>query len=122
MKRVLLSVSLLLVLSPWARAASLCTGTPADYVIVTPASWISSFDAYVATKTAQGVATRVFSLEDIIANYAGADTQEKIRAFSAHNKSFLAINQKIITLIFGRSGGAEKIRPAPGFGQAFRSK
>lgn len=104
MKRLLLSAGLLLALSPWARAASLCTGPVADYVIVTPASWIASFDAYVATKTAQGIPTRVFCLEDIIANYAGADTQEKIRAFHIDAYNTWGISYVLL-------GGAETVVP-----------
>ncbi len=104
LKGVLATASLLLALSPWARAASLCAGPAADYVIVTPASWVTSFDAYVATKTSQGIPTRVFSLEDIIANYAGADTQEKIRAFHIDAYNTWGISYVLL-------GGAETVVP-----------
>jgi peptidase C25-like protein/type IX secretion system substrate protein len=63
------------------EAASLCVGTPAEYVIITSDARLTAFDNYVTAKNGQSIPTRVFSTDDIEANYTGVDTQEKIRNF-----------------------------------------
>lgn len=64
-----------------AKAGSLVIGTPADYVIITKSDWVPALGYYVGVKTNKGYHPRVFSVEDIYANYPGADDKEKIRNF-----------------------------------------
>lgn len=61
--------------------AGLCTGTAAQYVIITKADWVSAFDGYVISKNNNGLTTRVFTTEAIATAYAGATLQDKVRAF-----------------------------------------
>jgi len=51
------------------RASSLCIGEQADYIIITPSAWITSFDQYIIAKNSQSIKTRLFTVEDILANF-----------------------------------------------------
>jgi hypothetical protein len=64
-----------------AKANSLATGDTADYVIITPGAWVTALNYYVTRKQAQGFKPRVFSLENIYAEYAGPEKWRKIKAF-----------------------------------------
>lgn len=64
-----------------ARLGSLATGASADYLVISPAAWTSDVSIYTAAKTAQGITTKVFSVESIYANYSGADNPERILNF-----------------------------------------
>jgi hypothetical protein len=78
---ITLIISLLLSTPPNVIAASLVTGDPADYVIITPNAWVSALNYYVSKKTEQGYSPRVFGVDDIYANYPGATQSEKILNF-----------------------------------------
>jgi hypothetical protein len=63
-------------------AAPSLEGSPVDYVIVTPDSFVSAFQPFADWKTAKGVPTVIRSTEWIQANYRnGVDLQETIRFF-----------------------------------------
>jgi hypothetical protein len=48
--------------------------------------------------------------------------QKKVGPFAAHDEPFLAVEDKMVPFVNSRGGGAEKIRPAPGLGEAFGGK
>ena len=48
--------------------------------------------------------------------------EEVVRAFSAHDKTLLPVQEKMIPLVFGHGCGTEKVGPAPGFRQALGGK
>jgi hypothetical protein len=58
-----------------------------EYVVITPAFLASSFAPLVEWKTRKGVPAAVVTTEWIASNYAGADAQERIRAFIAEARA-----------------------------------
>ncbi len=48
--------------------------------------------------------------------------QEKVRAFSPHDETFLPVDDKMIPFVLCSGGGAEKVGTASWFGKAFRCK
>lgn len=78
---ILFAICLLLGITKDAKAASLVTGEPADYVIIIPDAWKLAVNYYVTKKTEQGYKPRVFSVENIYANYSGTEQREKIFNF-----------------------------------------
>lgn len=82
-KLILISVVLCLMFSvtTQVKAASLITGEPADYIIITMNAWKPALNYYVSQKSTQGYMPRVFSVEDIYVNYSGTEQCEKIKNF-----------------------------------------
>ena len=66
---------------PRAAARGLVSGGWTDYLILAPAAWTNALDDYVATKSAHGWSPRVFSVEDVYANYAGDGGRTNILNF-----------------------------------------
>lgn len=52
-----------------------------DYVIITGNSFVTNFEPLALKRTKKGLKTEIKSVDWIIANYPGRDTQEKIRKF-----------------------------------------
>lgn len=61
-----------------AWGASLVTGAPAQYIIISPSAWTTSLTYYASVKTAAGITTRVEDVESILLNYAGTDSTERV--------------------------------------------
>lgn len=78
---VLLSATLTRAAGPGPRLDSLITGPSADYIIISPAAWTSALNGYVTAKTGAGFSPRVFSTENVLAEYAGTNEAERIRDF-----------------------------------------
>lgn len=63
------------------QAAKGMNTTTIDYVIITNNSLLNSFKELARWKTMKGVRTEVFSKENIINQYSGSTTQQKIKSF-----------------------------------------
>src|SRR6185436_7959254 len=66
---------------PWGGVPGL---TRADYVVITPSSWRSTAEQLASLRRSQGLASAVFSLEDVADSFGnGVATPQAIRAFLA---------------------------------------
>ncbi|RLC96135.1 MAG: hypothetical protein DRI77_08990, partial [Chloroflexi bacterium] len=54
---------------------------PYDYILITSAALSSTFQTLVDWKASKGLAARIFTTEDIYANYTGYDSAEQLRNF-----------------------------------------
>jgi|GEM_PF-918777 len=54
---------------------------PYDYLLVTGSSLLSSFQPLLDRRTAQGLRVKAEAIENIVNNYAGVDTAEKLRNY-----------------------------------------
>ena len=67
---------------PAANAGPLVDpATPCDYIIVTNRALSPTFQSLVAWRTSQGLTAGIFAVEDIYANYDGADDATRVRNF-----------------------------------------
>ncbi|MFC1483141.1 C25 family cysteine peptidase [Candidatus Margulisiibacteriota bacterium] len=61
--------------------------TGAEYVIITNQTLKPAFEELKSWKEAKGLTTKIITIQEIVDNYSGVDTQEKIRNYIKANKA-----------------------------------
>jgi hypothetical protein len=86
---------------------------PHDYIIITSEDFLPTFTAFKNWKINRGVQAEVYTVEDILDNYAGANEAEKVRNFLIIAYSFWAGSSSPLEYVL--LGGDDEIIPSVSF-------
>lgn len=86
--------------------------TPSTMIVITSASAAAWFDDYVSWRSAQGVQTGLYTVEDIYANYTGVDNAAKVRNFIID--AYSTWNTTATPLEYVIMGGDDELVPLRG--------